>query len=365
MTPHHLGLREVVSLAMILLCSKLFLAMPQQLATSAATAAWMLPLIAAPYAPVIWLSVRSVVRASPGGTLVEGTEAILGPWFGTLVNLCYALYFLLLVATVSLEFALDVRMLFLPSTPTVVIGLVILGTAAFLVYAGIEALGRVAALFGPPILIGLLLLQVGGVITHLDPDAIFPFWGRGALPLLFTGLSLGALQGEILFLGLIASAVRAAPQLDRAAWISIGASLLFMVLVMLTLLSVFPYPSLSHIAFPLLQMSQIVSVGPTAQRMESLFLLVWMIALLIKVGCALYGTVSILARTLRIPHVRWLIFPTVWLVNAITSLPFDDQTVATFDLFGLRIYGSIIMVGLPVITALVGWFRQRRRPVHG
>lgn len=365
MTRHHIGLRELFSLAVICISSKIFLALPQQWSAAAATGAWLVPLIAAIYGPIIWIAIRAVIRAAPGATLIEGTEVILGPWIGTLVNLCYALYHLLLVTLVAEQFALDIRMLFLPATPTVVLGLMTLGLAAYLVYEGLEALARVASLFGPILLIGLFLLLVGGLATHKEVGALYPLWGNGLPSLLITSLSQGALYSEILLLGLIANNLRSDRQLNQVAWLSLGASVLLLTGTMLTIQHVFPHPSLSHLSYPVLQMSQIVSVGPIAQRMESLFVLVWVIALLLKVGCGLYGVVIILARTLRIPHSRWLIFPVVWLVNALASIPVDDQTLAQLDLMGIRVAGTGVVVLLPVITAMIGWFRGRRGATHG
>lgn len=357
MIEHNLGVREAVALTVTMTCAKVFLALPRTLVELGATAAWLIMLISMIHGPLIWLAVRGMLRLYPGKSLVTATEAILGPFFGTIVNLLYFAFFATLWVTVQREFAEGMVLAFLPTTPLPAVILSLMATAVFIAYLGLEVTGRLAGLGAPLMLIGYVVLIIASLMTHTEPRALAPYWGTGPGTVIRWGL-VENLLGDILILGLIAPAFRKPKHLDSAFMWTILWCTLILVGTEIVYLYVFPYPSSRTLVLPLMQMTRGISLGPGVQRVESFFFVIWLGGTVIKMTSALYASVAIMAQILRLPTYRPLFFPLALLGYSVSLLPRNVTEVISIDM-AIRKYGAIVTVLLPLLVWLVGPLRGR------
>jgi hypothetical protein len=249
----------------------------------------------------------------------------------------------------------------LPRTPLTVILLSLLVAVTAVAYSGIEALGRICWLTIGVIIASLMLTLVGGLMTHAEPNALAPFWGTGRSQVLTMGVVKTSLFSELLVLGFLVPRMRNVKEWGRAAtWCMVVAAVVLFSST-LVYLYVFPYPSSLRIPNPLFEISRVIISGRWVQRIESIFLVVWLLSAVIKLSIALYCSASTLAQVLRIPTFRPLIFPLSLLVYSFAKLPESEMAVIAWDRDILRGYGSIFSICLPMITWLVGSVRFKRR----
>ncbi len=357
MTEHNLSVREAVSLVVTMTCAKVFLGVPRALTEQGATAAWLVALISALYGPLMWAAVRGIVRRYPGKSLVTATEAVMGPFFGLLINLIYFSFFAFLSVTVIREFSEGMAILFLPTTPVPVLILILLGTSVYIAHLGIEAAGRTAWLGGPFMLAGYAALAFASLRTHAEPNALAPYWGTGPAQVALGGLSQNLLS-DLLLLGVIVPSFRAIKQLDRAFLWSILLSGLILVSTEIIYLYVFPWPSARNVTLPLMQVTRAISLGPGLQRVESLFFVIWLVGSVMKVAAAVYGAASTLAQTLRLPSYRHLFFPLGSLMFSFAVLPRNMAVAIEWDQT-MRQYGVFATAMLPCLVWVVASVRKR------
>lgn len=360
MTEHNIGVRETVAFVVMMTCAKVFLGMPRVLVELGGTAAWLVVLISMIHGPLIWLGVRGILRLHPGKTLITATEAILGPVLGTVVNLVYFGFFFALGVVVLREFAEGMVMIFLPTTPLPVVLLALLACVVYVTYLGLEAATRTAYLGGPFMLIGYVALLAAAVWTHAEPNALAPYWGTGADQVITWGLTQNLL-GDLLLFGLVGPSFRTIKQWDRAVWWTIGLCTIILVGTQITYLYVFPYPSGARIVLPLMQVTRTISLGPALQRVESVFFVIWLVGSIIKLCGFLYFATSSMAQTLRLPVYRHLFVPFAVLTFTFALVPENVAENLMLD-FGLRQFGGVVTVVLPLLTWGVGLlFRKEGR----
>lgn len=356
LTLHHIGIREAVSLVVVLTTAKVFLGLPRSLAEQGGPAAWLILLICLSHGPFIWLGVRGVIMLHPGRSLITATELILGPILGTLVNLSYFIYFAFLTTTVVREYSESMKSVFLRETPLPVLVAVLLGASIYLGYLGIEGLARTCWLGGPFMLIGLATLLMMGYSTHAEPNALYPIFGLGLGRVVGWGV-IKDLIGDLLFLGIIAPAFRGPKAWNKtffASWALIAAIMLSSVIVVEY---VFPYPASDRITIPLMQMSRVISLGPGIQRVESVFFLIWLVAGVLKLAAASVASASVLAQVLRLPGYRHVLLPIGIILFSIARIPGNMTQVFIWDEV-LRNFGAIVSVIFPLLTWLVGLIRK-------
>lgn len=358
---HHLGVREAVSMMVIFLTAKVFLHFPRDLAEQGSSAGWMIALLGVIIGSLGWFFVDRLLRRHPGRTLAGATLEALGPLAGTVANLIYAGWFFCLTFLVLRQISEAVVGTALPRTPLQAMLAAILLTVAYSTSFGIEAISRVAAFFGPFLLLGFLALLAGGLFTHHEPYALAPVWGPGVPTLVKWGLVTTSTVSELLIFGLLAPAFRERQQLLRAVRWSLLLAGALQLLTILVWLTVFPYPAAARLTFPLLAVSRLVVAGRWIQRIEALFLLTWLVCAVVKLSVGLYAATATVAETLRLPTYRPLLPAISLLIYACAMLPPSLIHAEWWDRVLVRQYGGLISIGLPALTWLVSLLRRAPR----
>ncbi|WP_424767749.1 GerAB/ArcD/ProY family transporter [Paenibacillus sp. sgz302251] len=362
MRKHHIGVREAASIGIIFIITKIFLPFQRTLSEGGGTASWIIVLIAAIMCPLTWWAIRGVLlNAKEGNSLIEATEEIWGPFFGTLMNLAYFCFFFMITFLVLREFAEILRTVILPNTPINVILISLLLTVSVAAHSGIEAVGRFCWLTVGLIVGSIFLVLICGLMTHAEPNALFPFWGKGKEQILKLGIVKSSLFSEMLVFGFLLPRMRKSQEWGRAIWWCMAVSALTLFSTTIIYLFVFPYPTAIRLNVPMYEVSRLIFFGRWIQRLESLFLIVWLISAAMKLAIGLYCTAATMSKILRLPKFQPLVFPLALLVYGFALLPESEIKVIAWDDKLLRTYGSLFSIGFPMITWLAGSVRKGRR----
>lgn len=360
MKKHHIGIREAASLGIIFVITKIFLPFPRGMAEYGGTAAWIIVLIAILLSPLSWWGIRGLLTNAKGGSsLITATEEIWGPFFGSLINFIYFLFFFMLTFIVLREFSDIIATDILPLTPISVILLALLIPVSLIARSGMEILGRISWLTVGIIITSLLVLFVGGLMTYSDPRALTPIWGTGKFQVIKMGIIKSSLFTELLAFGFIVPRMRKTKEWGIAVWVCIVVSSVILLSTIITYLYIFPYPTATRINFPLLEVSRIIIAGRWIQRVESIFLIVWLLCTIIKLSVGMYCSAATLSQILHLPKDQLLIFPLAIIMYHLALMPDNEMDAVAWDSGILRTYGSIGSIILPLLTWLVGILRKK------
>lgn len=358
MREHNLGVAESVSMGVIFIAAKIFLAFPRTMAELGETAAWLIVLIACATSLLTWWSMRGILRHYPGETLITATEQAAGPVIGNLLNLVYLAFFFFITFIVLRQFAETINAAILPHTPLPAMTGLLLGAVAYSAYIGIEALTRVSWLFGRLMLIVITSLLIGALATFMAPAALAPVFGPGLPQVAGWGLVKSSLLGELLIFGLLAPSFRRPELLSRAVYWTLGISGALLLATVLAFTLFAPFPTSERMAFPVLQMSRLIIGGRWFQRLEGLYLIAWVICAVVKLAVGLYGCAAILAQMLRVQSHRVLIFPLAMLAYNAAAMPPNLAETVRWDAEILRNFGWIASLAVPTLT----WLPVSLRP---
>ncbi|MBO8128770.1 MAG: GerAB/ArcD/ProY family transporter [Peptococcaceae bacterium] len=352
------GVREAVAVTIIFIIAKLFLSYQVHLFHFAANAAWMVPLIQTVLTIGAFLVLAWLLERHPGKTIVEIGEELVGPVINTFFGIILAVIFVGLVGLILRQFAERALTGFIPDTPISAVVLLFMTGVVPVAYLGFEVIARTARVF-----IVFLVLSGLTVVVLSSPlwegHALYPLWGNGPVGLIKGSLVASGVFMEIFLLAVIAPFLPRG-SLRRVGFWSIGLSGLFLFLGVISVLLVFSFPASAELAVPFFEVTRTISIGRFGQRLETLFLPMWVLISLIKMSVGLYLVSALMARTLRLPYYRPLILPMAVLVIAVAFIPANVSEAINWDLNVLRRYGYVIVGAIVVTLAGLTWWRERK-----
>jgi hypothetical protein len=306
--------------------------------------------------PLLWM-----VRKQPGTNVLLRSEQS-GRWllYGTAVF--YILYFFLIDLQYLSTFQFFLGNVFHPDIPTWILSLLLLIAAVYSAFKGLEAMGRTSVLLLLMVLLGLLVI---GVLLFSDfrSQHFTPLLLDGSRQTLLGTAFYGSGSSSIVLFALLYSYTDGKKQLGFFAWntITYATAAFLLVLIIGTLGD---YANLQ--LFPLYSAATMANLG-TFQRMDSLFISIWMVGLFLKLAIDFYGMMLCLQS---ITHKRLdiIALPSVGLLLCIATilvtgsrfwlnLVLDPLLIAPLTVFAVAI--------LPLTAGILSTIRQKRRALHG
>lgn len=355
----HIGFSEAATLAFVLLSTKILVIYPSVMVQLGQTAAWFLVLQTAAWAALGFLLVAALMDRFPGRGLAEANAEAGGPVLGSAFNLGLVVWLVLDAALMLRLFSETFVAALLPRTPLSSIMLLALPLAVYAGWVGLESLSR-ANLVLAPVLAIILPAVLVFTLTEARLDLLFPLWGPGPAPLLQFGVTRMGTMSEVVLLAVYAYALRDRKVLRRAGLCALAISAVALALAVAVYVAVFGPEAGARQPFPFYELSRMVYLGRFVQRVESFFVLFWIIGAGIRLAVFLHAAAVTTAVTLGVPYYRPLLLPLAVLALAIGMIP-ADYTIAAAFLMLLRQWEAVPAFVLPVLALLVVAGRRQRR----
>lgn len=255
------------------------------------------------------LMVLTLLAQYPQKNLLQITEILLGKWLGKMIGVLYIVitgYFGgLLLGQLGDIYQRSI----MPLTP---IGVFYVGgifLVCYLVWAGIEVFARFSEVIVPLIVIALVL-NVSLSLARMERGELMPILSEGLKPI-FWGMTkvMPFAMEYILFL---AGVLRFLPtgkqefaQLRTGVWRAVFLVGILDTLVTLIQILVFGPTETIRLVYGLLGLGKLVEISRTVAGVESLFMGVWLGAVIIKTGAFFFTASWGLESVFGIKGVKW------------------------------------------------------------
>lgn len=344
--------------------ARIFLSFPRSLVELGGPAAWLTPVGGLIVAMIGIYLFSLVLKKRPGKSIIEINEDAFGPFLGTTVNIiCVVLVLEVAGAIFIRQFSESMLVTTLPSMPVSFVEIAILAVGLLGAYLGIEALARTARLTYLYVLAGMLFL-IFALIPFWDFHNLLPFFGKGPKEVFLMGSLTTAGIAEIILAGVIVQNMGGAKSFVKIGIMFVLLGFGFLILTMLTLALSFDWSVSEEFAFPFSRLSRTVYLGRFFQRMEAIFIFLSGIVAALRVSLLIYGASVALAKSLKLPDYRPLIWPLGLAMFIMSLLPPDMPTTISLDQIYLR---SLILIPdylLPILVLAVFWFKRRGRRAY-
>lgn len=307
-----------------------------------------------------------IIQKGDHKNLFQIMEYCFGKFLGKVVILIYIIYFFYISARVLRDFGeLMVSSIF-EQTPIEFLSLTMMLLIAYILYLGIEVLGRSSEIFIPYIVIFILFVGLGVFLSdEMDLANLLPIFGDGMKPILkavFPSL-LGFPFGEIVAFTLIIPMVSTINKAKKVATISVLMSGLLLVYTTVIQIGTLGVNIRTRSNFPLLSAAREVSLLNFIERVDLLIVFIVMFGIIVKVSIFFYGGLIGLEQIFQLPY-RQFVFPMALLIayfSIVISKHFAEHIEE-----GLRIVPFYLhmplQLGIPLLLIPFLYFKKRVRP---
>ncbi|CUH96507.1 putative membrane protein [Propionispora sp. 2/2-37] len=306
----------------------------------------------------------ALMKLHPGLTLVEWYPRQFGRWLGTPIAWLYPL---LLIYDAGRGLG-DLRDLIpttiLPATPHVVILGIFMMLIAYVLFCGIETLGRLGEVWLPILFITVIIeivLIIGSEIVQIE--SLQPIAGQGWEKIWSTVWPLGVTQtfGETIGLAMIWPLVKESGKIVKttlAATILVG---FFIALLDAVAISVLGEATFTRSIYPLYVLIQQINVADFIQNLDALGVMYFLTTTFFKLSIHLFGAIYGMQKLTRVKNSRIFILP-VTLIVLYLGLKMASSVLDHIDT-GLKVLPYNLWVPLfyvlPTILFVVAWCRQK------
>jgi len=255
------------------------------------------------------LMVLSLMVRYPHKNLLQISETLLGKGVGKVIGVLYILitgYFGgLLLGQAGDTYQTSI----MPLTPISVFYLGGLLLVFNLIRAGVEVFARFSEVVFPLIVIALVL-NVGLAIPRIEQGELLPILGEGLKPVFWAGIKVLPFAMEyILFLAgiltFLPTGKQEVGQLKTGVWRAVILVGILDTMVVLTQILVFGPTETVRLVYGLLVLGKLVEISKTVAGVESLFLGVWLGALVIKVTALFFMATWGLETVFHLKGLKW------------------------------------------------------------
>ncbi|UII56468.1 spore germination protein [Cytobacillus spongiae] len=305
----------------------------------------------------------------PGKHLFELLSFCFGKWIGGLISYLYILYFFYISARVIRDFCELMASTIFANTPIEFLSITMMLIIIYMLYQGLEVLGRTSEIFFPYVFFFVLII---GISVYLSGEIKFtnlqPILAEGIRPIrqaIFPELLTFPFGEMVAFMMIIPYVTK----FEKAMKVSIVAILITGVL--LTYSSMVQILSLGHEMkersnFPLLSAAREISLLNFIERVDLLVVFIVMFGIIVKVSIFFYGGVKGLEYLFHRPY-RSFLFPIGMLIALFTIL--ISENYAEHIQEGLEFVTKFLHIPfqltIPFVMLPILWFKTRKKKGGG
>lgn len=346
-----IGIYEAICFTTLIMVNKIFFTSVGTLVYQTGTAAWYATLISSMVTLVFFLFTYLLLKRFPGKDLIGIFECVTGKIIGKVLATVICGYILFNAGSTLREFVEMIKVYNLPYTPTSVIITTFLIVSVVISYFGLQTLSRLSALFFIPSMIGLALILLLA-LTSYNINLLKPVGGHGISTTLYYGSLRSSAYFEFMLLAFAINSINGHKAYKQIGVTSILLSGGIFSISLLCYLMIFGYTAGSENISGIFELSRSLYFNRFFQRLESIFLFIWVISSVITTTASYYISLLLYCKVFTIKDHKPLLFPFAALVFMIAILPLSMQEVTQINIAFLRQYSMLIMY-IPSILVLL------------
>lgn len=321
--------------------------------------AWLSTLMAGVFGFLVaGLSVM-LTRMYPGATVVHIGERMLGKWPGKAIGFLYSFYFLYGSYIIQREFGEFMNTVVLRRTPqVVVIGFLTL-LAAYALYMGLEVLARISEFIG---LIGILTFSMIllFMIREISLENMLPLFVSSPQKILLGSLAPASWIGECAIIMMFAPFMASPKRAVKATLLCVAVVTLNMTLIVLEGIGMFGGTMIGRMNFPFFSMLMYMEPAEFVERLDPIFIAIWVAGMLVKLCVFYYAGVLGLAQTFGMQTYRPLILPAGLLLTALSLSSWRGLTeLLDFTIKVVPPSISFFNLGITLLLFVIAWMKRR------
>ncbi len=352
MNQNRIGNFEAVSFILIILINHIILNLPTSIIASCGSSSLINIVFVFIIAFLITFLVSKLLKNFPNSNILDISNFLGGKIFKFIIGILFLIYFILIGSILLRSFCENLKIIYFQRTSISLIlamffiGVLIVNKLNF------KAIIRSSMLVLPIILFSIFFIFISN-LKNFTFESIFPILGNGFNPTFLSGMSNIFAFAGIAFIYFLPPLIAKQEALKKVSLISICISGIYLLLSVATLLFMFPVTLASEEIMPLYLASRYIEFGSFFQRLDAIFLLIWILSILSYISIVtglcimIFKEITNIKNTKPLTSLFCLLFFSVCLIPKTTiQLKFIENTIYKY-------FVLILVFGISIITLIL------------
>lgn len=358
MTEQKLGKWEAIILIVAIVINHIILGLPRSIVAEHASASILNVIYISAIVIILIFLICKLLESFPGLDIIDIAEFLGGKVLKIGISILFLLYIIFITGILLRSFSEGLKLIFFPRTSLPIIMILFLIAIVIMNKLNIVSIARANLFFTILVSVSMIFIFIGNW-KNLTFQKIFPILGNGAYTTFFSGLSDLFAFGGIACIYLLPPYLKNQKDFKKVAYTSVGLSAFFLLISAATLLFIFPPTIIEQQIFPIYLASRFIDFSRFFQRLDALFLLIWLLSIICYLAIVLYFSTSIFKRVTNLKYSKWIstlfalfIFGTALIPKNMQEISFLENTVYRYIILILVFALSFIILILANIKYL-------------
>lgn len=343
-----IGSISAIFLIISIMINQICLSFPKNILSNTGSASLLNIVYISILSVILVLLVCNLFKRFPGQDILDISNFLFGKYFKFLVGLSFLIYLLITGGYVLRHFCEGIKIIYFLKTQIYYILALFIIAVIMVCKFGDKAIIRSNIFILPVILLSILFIFMANIKIFV-PQRMLPILGYGFHKTFIGGLQNLYVLGSFSFLYFLPSYLKDVKQLKKVSVISIIISCSYLAMCGLTLLLMFPYTLSNEVILPLYLASRYIEFGTFFQRVDVIFLLVWIWTMVVYLCILIMITIKITQKITIIKNRNIIIYTFGFIILIVSLIP---QNLAQINFFENTIYKNIILYF--VLTICIG-----------
>lgn len=353
-----IGTIESISLILIVIINHIILNLPKGILSTTSSAAPINVIFISIIAILITFFITKLFEKFPNLDILDIADFLGGKFLKFTLGILFLIYFIGIASILLRSFCEGIKIIYIQRTPiSYLIGIFIIAIV-ILNKIGFKPMVRSNLLIIPIIFFSIIFIFVAN-IKNFTIQNIFPILGYGFVPTFLSGISNMFAFGGIAYLYFIPPMVEP-KNFKKISIISISISSIFLLLSITSLLFLFSFISTTEDVMSLYLASRHIEFSRFFQRLDAIFLLIWILSITSYLGIITSFSMHILKKITNLSDSKPLVYSFACIIFSVSLLPKDLVQIRFLE---NEIYKYIVLgltFGISIIILILANLKYKR-----
>ena len=347
MDKNKLGTLETIALIFTVMINHTILTLSRDIVSSIKTSAILNVLFVGIIAIFIGFIIYKLLKKFPGLDILDISNFLGGKILKTIIGILFFVYFSFTAAILLNQFSHTLQIIYYPLTNIFFIILTFIIAICIVSCLNFNSVIRTNLLILPIVLISMFFLFIANS-KNFDLNRIYPILGDGINSTFLAGSSNLFAFGGLSLLYFLPPHLKDSTKYKKITLISILLSLIYLLLNISSTLLMFDTFVETDELMPLYSAVRYIEFGTFFQRLDSIFLLIWIISFSCYLSIIMNFCIDIFKKLTNIKNSKFVVMPLGLLLVGISLIP---NNIAMSNFWGSIIYKYaffILVLGISI-----------------
>ncbi len=358
-TVEKIGKAEVIALYIIIISNNIIINIPTIIVDFTGTGAWLNIIYLTLICLVFTIIVCKLFKPFVNLDILDVSEFLGGKILKYIIAICYFILFMVFPAACLRYFADNLQNIYYDNSPLIFLLLLFIIPVTISSKAGLKAISSTNLILVPITVFSILALFIVASKDFVW-QRLFPVFGYGIKETFFNNIPNIFAFNVVAYLYFLKPFLKSETYYKKISIIAVIICGLYLLCSTATLLMSFAFITQTDETLSLYLLTRLISLGKFLQRVDALFIFVWILAILSFLSLNIFIISHIIKKCINVKSSSELVFP----ISAIlfsTALSFKNMASLKFVVRNIyRYYNCILVFIVSFLILLLAYMKKKK-----